>query len=224
MKNYAYCRVSTELQESSLEVQRAKILDYCKFKQWEEPEFIVDLDVSGKLPILQRPEGKKLIDIRDANIISVKIDRLFRNVSDSLTMLDEWRSRNVNIILTDVGGSQIDTSKAIGRMIFTSIVSFAEFERNLISERTSDSLQHKKKTGKKYAKAVFGFDILGCDLVENPQEQQWVQRIFTMKANKKTLQQIANRLNGAGVRPKSNGVIFYPSTVDYILKNDIYEN
>lgn len=224
MKVYGYCRVSTTEQSTSFEAQRETILRYCEFKGLDTPEFISDEDVSGGLPILQRPNGSKLAGIKNANLIVTKIDRAFRSVVDGLTMKDVWNKSGVILHIVDAGGSTLNTESAIGEYMFTQFVAMAQFERRQIGERTSTALQHKKKTGKKYARAIFGFNIEGENLVENKEEQVWVTKIFAMKANKKTLQQIANRLNGAGVKPKSNGVSFYPSTIKAILENDIYGN
>src|SRR3990167_3416727 len=132
MKNYGYIRVSTADQNTSLEVQQERITEYCKFKKLENPIYYIDEDVSGKLPILQRPEGSKLKDIHDSNVIAVKLDRLFRNTIDSLTMREIWEKQNVSIHLIDYGGNSIDTSSAVGVMLFTQLASYAEFERRII--------------------------------------------------------------------------------------------
>lgn len=221
-KTYAYIRVSTSEQQNSLEVQKEKIENYCKFKGLEDPEFLIDEDISGKLPILQRPAGAKLTGAKDANIISVKLDRLFRNVVDALTMREEWEKQNVSIHLVDMGGNSINTSSAIGIMLFTQMASYGEFERRLIGERTSQALQHKKKNGKIYSRPIYGFDIKDGNLVRNEEEQEWLTDVFELKKAGRSLQRIADYLNRQHVKTKSNGK-FHASTISYILNNEIYQ-
>lgn len=222
MKNYAYIRVSTNIQESSLEVQQSKILDYCRFKGLEQPKFLIDEDVSGGKPILQRPAGSKLISIKDSNIIAVKFDRLFRSVVDALTMSELWKKDNNIIHLADEDGMALNTETANGWLVYTFKAMLGEFERRQVSERTATALQHKKKTGKVYTGEIFGFDKKDGDLIENKEEMKWVKRMFFLRSEKYSLQFIADELNGLNVRPKNNGS-WYPSTISYILKNPIYK-
>ena len=57
-----------------------------------------------------------------------------------------------------MGGAAVDTRSAMGRMMLTMLAGFAQFERDLISERTTAALQHKKKTNKPYGHTPLGFD------------------------------------------------------------------
>lgn len=222
MRNFAYIRVSTSDQNASLEAQQEKILNYCKFKGWAEPEFLIDEHISGGKPILERPAGSKLSGIKDANILSVKLDRLFRNTVDAMTMRELWHKNKVGIILIDEGGNTINASTAIGIMLYGFRALTAEYEKNIISERTSTVLQHKKKNGKQYTGAIFGFDKKDGELVENIEEMTWINRIFGLREGGLSLQGIADKLNEAKVKPKNNGK-FYPSTIKYILENNIYK-
>jgi len=230
MKNLAYIRVSTSDQSTSLEVQREKILNYCKFKGLDEPEFLIDEDISGKLPILYRPEGAKLTGAKNANIISVKLDRLFRNVIDALTMREEWEKQNVSIHLVDMGGNSINTSSAIGIMLFTQMASYGEFERRIIGERTSQALQHKKSNLNKYSCVPLGFKQVKIGTksngdpihnIEENGEMPIVNRIFELYKTTSYLG-IAKILNEDGVKTK-NDKKWYASTISYILNNKLYQ-
>jgi len=224
-QNLAYVRVSTELQEASLDAQRTKILDYCKFKGLDEPEFIIDEDVSGGKPLFSRPEGSKLELVKNTNILCVKLDRLFRNTVDSLLTKDTWE-RNKNIIhLVDEDGVSINTDSAIGRLIYTMRSAMGEWERGVISERTKAVLNDKKDKGRVYSRPIFGFDQTeDGEMVENEEEMRWVDQIYYWKnIERRPLQYIADLLNEKGIAPKGNGKIFYPSTLKYILDNPIYK-
>ena len=224
MTTYGYIRVSTDKQNDSAEAQRIAIDRYCQFKDMEISHMIEDQDVSGKLPILDRPSGSTLIGIKDCCVVATKLDRLFRNVVDGLSMLELWEKNNVVIHIVDMGGNSFDTSTAIGKYIFTQLVAFAAFERNLIAERTTSGLAHKKSKGVVYSRPIFGYNVTDeGKLIINPIEQSWVHFIYTQKDIGWSLQQIADHLNNNNVKPKGNGAKFHPSTISYILSNDIYK-
>ena len=81
----AYVRVSSEsqIEGTSLSVQRDRIEKYCALKGLELVYVYVDPGVSGSIPISERPEGSKLIkSVRDKEIVGIiisKLDRMFRS-------------------------------------------------------------------------------------------------------------------------------------------------
>jgi len=218
-----YVRVSTEIQLCSLEMQEQKIRDYCRLKGVELTELLVDDNISGKIPLFDRPEGKKIKELKPDNIIAFKLDRLFRSTTDVLNMIDVWNKQGTGVHILDMGGTIVDTKSATGRMFITLITAFSEFERYRIGERTADSLQYKKAQGQVYSCPVFGFDQEDGKLIKNPKEQEWINIIFAMRKENKSLQYIADYLNEVEVKPKGNGKIFYGSTIRYILENTIHE-
>lgn len=122
----------------------------------------------------------------------------------------------------------MDTRSAMGRMMLTMLAGFAQFERDLISERTTAALQHKKKTSKPYGHTPLGFNKIEDGqrsdgsktyrLERNEDEAALVARIHALKAEGKSLLGIANTLNGEGVKGKTGGR-FYASTIKAILGN-----
>jgi DNA invertase Pin-like site-specific DNA recombinase len=63
---------------------------------------------------------------------------------------------------------QIDTTTAAGKMMFQMLSVLAEFERNLVAERTTNALQHKKRSGQKYTNQTpYGFEAIEGRLVES---------------------------------------------------------
>jgi site-specific DNA recombinase len=219
----AYIRVSTSDQEGSLEVQEKQIREYARFKGITISKFIIDEDVSGFTELYKRKGGSEIkAELNSANaIIAIKPDRLFRNLKDALITVDEWNSNDIALHIVDMGGSSFTTKTAIGRLMFSTIISFAEFERNITGERTKVVLKNKKDTNKIYSRPMLGFDNVDGNLVPNESEQKIIKTIKDLSVNYRPTG-IANILNDAGYRTK-NGKMFLQSTVNYIIKNEIYK-
>nr|WP_244668932.1 recombinase family protein [Rhodobium orientis] len=85
--------------------------------------------------------------MKDGDTLVVwKIDRLGRSTVHLLLLLDELRKRGVGFISVTQG---IDTTTAIGRMVYGQLALFAEFEREQISERTKAGMEAARKRGKR---------------------------------------------------------------------------
>jgi site-specific DNA recombinase len=212
-----YIRVSTELQDNSLQVQEQRIRDYCNFNKLILTELLIDENVSGGTEIFKRPEGRKLKVLTPKNIVAVKPDRLFRSTKDALITTDEWDKQGVILHFADVGGSSLSTKTAIGKLMFTTIIAFAELERSLASERTRAVLGHKRRAGRTYCKQVYGYDNVDGKLVPNPAEKEIIRWITELRTEGKNNNQIATVLNAQGIKTKTGGE-FKGSTIAGILK------
>lgn len=219
-KCYAYIRVSTDRQDESKEVQEKRIREYCTFKNLEIIEVLTDENISGFKEIYKRPAGATLEKLNGVkNIVAIKPDRLFRNVKDSLTVVDEWNRLGVALHLVDVDGVSLSTKSAIGRLMFTTVIAFAEFERSITSERVKTILNNKKDTNKVYCAHLLGFDKVDGKLIRNESEQSIIEIIKQHKGELSPAK-IADKLNSDGYKAKKGGK-FFPSTIAYILKNNI---
>ena len=86
-----------------------------------------------------------LIDLNEGDTLTVwKLDRLGRSTIHLLSIMDDLLDRGIHFQAITQG---IDTSTAVGRMIFGQLAVFAEYERNLISERTKAGMKAAKKRG-----------------------------------------------------------------------------
>lgn len=227
MKAAIYIRVSTEEQAQhgvSLADQESRLKAYCESKGFDIVAVIRDNGTSGGIPIDKRDGGKKLAKLVDGkktqHIVSLKLDRLFRDCVDCLNKSREWDSKGIALHLLDMN---IDTSTPMGRMFLTMAAGFAELERNLIAERTRSALRHKKASRKAYNHAPLGFERIGNDLVPVEGEMAVVDRIRNLREKGYTLQKIADFLNLEGVSTK-NGGKWYASTIKNICENSIYSS
>jgi len=146
MKVALYARVSTREQETDNQMMR--LIEYAQRRGYEVYGEYRDI-VSGAKD-KRRPEQERMLE--DAKnrmfdrIIAIKLDRIGRsliNLFDILSGLETWG------VKLEVVDQPIDTSTAIGRFITTVIGAAAEYERELIVERTKDGLERTKKNGTK---------------------------------------------------------------------------
>ena len=94
----------------------------------------------------ERPELDNALNYLKPNdtLVVCKLDRLGRSVEQLIKLMDWFQSNQINFVSLS---EKIDTQTAMGKMQFQMIASFAELERNLISERTKEALQALKKRG-----------------------------------------------------------------------------
>ena len=141
MKVAIYCRVSTEEQHADKQEDICK--EYCKRNNFEVFKVYTDV-ISGTTS--SRPSFNKLMeDMRDYkfNILMVtKLDRLGRSLKHLLSLFDEFSLKGIHFIAAT---QNIDTTTASGKLQLQIMGAFAEFERNIISERTKEGLKRRKE-------------------------------------------------------------------------------
>ena len=223
-----YLRVSTQEQAIhgvSLEAQNERLQAYCLLQQLEIARVFREEGISASKPLETRPQGKEMINLLArkgiGHIVALKLDRLFRNAEDALYHTRRWDSQGLTLHLVDMGGQSLNTSSAMGRMMLTMMAAFAEFERNLISERTAAAMQHKKKHLQHYAQVPYGFQVEEAMLVQHDAEQKIIAEMRVWQSKGWTLRAIAERLNQEGV-PTKNGGVWHAATVRQILANEIH--
>ena len=229
-KAVGYIRVSTVKQKDegvSLKDQREKIKNYCNLKDLELKEIVADEGVSAGIPLREREGGQELLDKVDDGevdvIVSVKLDRLFRDAIDCLQNTKNWDNQGVALHLLDLGGNTLDTSSPMGRMFLTMSAGFAEMEKNLIQQRTKNALKYKKENKESYSPTPTGYDRKGDNITENKQELKKVKLIKQLRSEGLSYNKIAKLLNQLGLKTKNNKK-FYAASVSYIYKNDLYDD
>lgn len=139
-----YARVSTavQLEGYSLEQQKAKLLEAGCEKVYSDV-------MSGAKK--SRPGLDSLMDVlREGDVVVVcKLDRLGRSLSDLNSLLDSFKSLGVEFVSL---AESIDTGSITGRLMFNVLGSIAEFERELIMERTRAGIDEAKRNGVKFGR------------------------------------------------------------------------
>ena len=145
MKVAIYCRVSTEEQDA--DKQETLCRKYCEIQEHEVYKVYKDV-ISGTKA--SRPAFNALLnDMRHLEfkgVIVTKLDRIGRSLQHLLGVLDEFNKKRVEFIAIT---QNIDTSTSSGKLQMQVMGAFAEFERNLISERTKEGLKYAKNVGKR---------------------------------------------------------------------------
>ncbi len=165
MADYGYARVSTGDQHP--EAQQDKL----RAAGVDDDHLFTDHGVSGSLR--SRPEWDKLLARLQPGdrLKCTKLDRIGRSAINLLEVLEGLRERGVSLILLDQG---IDTAGPLGKMFFTILAAFAEFERNLIIERTLDGQANVRLKGN-LRRSLGGKPVLGFaeDPDSDPETGDW---------------------------------------------------
>ncbi len=140
-----YLRVSTE--DQTVENQRLPILDW--LERHEITEFVEYVDVASGAEESRTQLDKMMGGIRSKEhdlVIVYKLDRLGRSLQHLLLMIQEFRNKGIQFVSLS---ESIDTETAQGRLFLQLSGAFAEYERELIRERTNAGLARAKAQGKK---------------------------------------------------------------------------
>jgi DNA invertase Pin-like site-specific DNA recombinase len=142
-----YARVSTK--EQSTENQVAQLTAYCQARGWTDVAVFRDDGISGVRD--NRPEldqlRERMLHGEFSSVVVSKMDRLGRSLGMILRFWDEADAAGVRVIVIDQG---IDTSTPAGRLQRNMLAALAEFERELILERTRTGIARARALGKKF--------------------------------------------------------------------------
>ncbi len=180
-----YVRKSTEkgleLEFNSLHNQEEACRSYIlsqAFNNWEYFKTYTDGGISGGT--MERPALKQMLkDIRRGLIQTVvvyKVDRLSRSIMDFHNMMKEFDKYGCSFVSIT---QAFDTSTSMGKLTLNMLLSFAQFEREVSSERVRDKIRASKAKGL-WTGGVpkLGYDIKDKKLVINPVEAEEVRSIF----------------------------------------------
>jgi DNA invertase Pin-like site-specific DNA recombinase len=191
-----YVRVSTEEQAKegfSLAAQEQALKDYAKSFGYDIYKIYRDEGRSAK-DMKHRPELQQLLKDADRKyfqaILVYKLDRFSRSLKDLILTIEKLKSKNIDFISLQ---DKIETASASGKLMFHIISSFAEFERDIISERTRFGMNEKAKEGGIVGKPALGYRIQEGKLVIDNEQAEKVRIIFKEYLNTdKSLNTIAN--------------------------------
>jgi site-specific DNA recombinase len=234
-----YTRKSTEhgleLEFNSLDAQREACEAYIKSQAsqgWRAlPQQYDDPAYSGGN--LDRPALKKLlIDIEAGRVdvvVVYKIDRLTRSLADFAKLVETFDARSISFVAVT---QQFNTTTSMGRLTLNVLLSFAQFERELSSERVRDKIAASRRKGKWTGGTVpLGYDAKDKKFVVNKTEAETVRTIFRRYLELRSFSKLVADLDRRGIVtkrrttkvPKYNGGIpFTYGPLAYFLRNRIY--
>jgi putative DNA-invertase from lambdoid prophage Rac len=142
-RTFAYARVSTTGQSTENQIQEIEAAGF-----HVEPRRIVTETVSGSTPIAQRRGFSKLMDRLEAGdvLIVTKLDRLGRDAIDVSSTVKALAGMGVRVHCLALGG--VDLTSSAGTMTMNVLNAVAQFERDLLIERTQSGLNRAKAEGK----------------------------------------------------------------------------
>jgi len=194
---------------NSLDAQREACEDFIRSQKGEGwvalPDRYNDGGFTGantKRPALQRLLEDMRQDRLDCLVV-YKLDRLSRSVRDYLNLLAFLEEHGIAFVSVT---QQFNTTTPVGRMTLRMLLSFAEFERDLVSERTRDKMSAARRKGKwTGGPPPLGYDLApeGGRLIVNRDEAEQVRAIFELYIERRSLVAVAQELNRRGWRRKS---------------------
>ena len=228
-----YCRVSTEEQREgqTIDSQVAELERFAHEKKWAILDIYKDEGWSGSL--LARPALDQLRDHarqdRFQIVLVNDVDRLARDVSHLGIVKRDLESCGVRVVFRKLPGEQSPTHN----LLVNILGSFAEFERELIADRTRRGRRHKVEVRQQHVGALppYGFkyipkltsagemghlEVLPDEAAIVRQMYNWVDQegISTAK--------VMARLNEIGIRPRKGGKQWQTSSVRRILRSEVY--
>jgi len=221
-----YTRVSTDIQAekefSSCESQEEKIKSFIKSQNnWLVFKVYSDAGYTGANT--NRPALQELLEDIKQNkidiILAYKIDRLTRSPKDFYQLIEVFDKYNVDFIsITE----RFDTSTPAGRLLRNIMLTFAQFERELTSERTKDKLLERAKKGFwNGGNAPYGYKRENKRLVINKKEAEIVRLIFETYLETSSINELYDLLKEKNIK-NNQGKIFSKAHLALILRNIAY--
>lgn len=224
-----YARKSTEegldQQFNSLDAQRETGAAYVasqRLNGWVLlPERYEDGGFSGGNT--NRPALKRLLADCEAGKIDIvvcyKVDRLSRSLCDFTELSKKFSKWCVAFVSVT---QQIDTSSSSGKMMLNLLMTFAEYEREIISERIRDKMAATRRKGLWTGGCVaIGYTLKDSHLYPNPDEAPIVHRIFKRYIETQSCQTVVADLNADDVKTRK-GTIWNKQQIYRILNNYSY--
>lgn len=144
---FAYCRVSTNDQTTENQVKEIADAGFTVARQR-----IVTETISGSVAAFERKEFSKLFDKLESGdvLVVTKLDRLGRNAMDVRGTVERLEATGVRVHCMALGG--VDLTSPAGKMTMQVISAVAEFERDLLIERTNAGIKRAKTEGKTFGR------------------------------------------------------------------------
>lgn len=214
-----------DMEFNSLDAQRQACESYITSQEgigWVcLPERYDDGGYSGGT--MERPALKRLLEDAKKGLVDIiviyKLDRLSRSIADFAELsksFDEWGVSFCSIT------QELNTSTSSGRMMVNILMTFAQFEREVIAERIRDKMSASRKRGQWVGGNIpFGYIIENRHLVPNPETSKYVPEIFEYYSQCGSAKEVCHWLNNRGI-PSATGKPWKPSYIYTLLSNHTY--
>jgi DNA invertase Pin-like site-specific DNA recombinase len=238
MRCAIYTRKSTthnlDLEFSSLDAQREACEHYIKAHAHEGWTLVDERYDDGGFTgaNTERPAFQKLLSDIEAKkvdlVVVYKVDRLTRSLLDFARVMDRFNSHGAAFVSVT---QNFSTANALGKLTLNILMSFAEFEREMIAERIRDKIRASKRRGKWTGGRVpYGYDLVNKRLVPCEPEAEVVRQIFALYAELGSTSKVARLLNERGLTTgrhaergfATRGAPWAKSDVLRVLRNPVY--
>ncbi len=208
---FGYGRVSTDEQanreNNSIETQE-KFIDRAigmkELEGWTKVRMLTDPGYSAK--DLNRPAMKELMQLVEDGEVDVilvyKLDRLTRSIRDFYDLWAIFEKHGVEVVSAT---EQIDTSTAMGRVVLNVILTFAQFEREMTSQRLQDKFAEEARAGMKHpGLEPYGYDLdrKNRSLLPNSEEATLTKLFYQWMTELRSPAAVARMANAKGARTK----------------------
>jgi DNA invertase Pin-like site-specific DNA recombinase len=224
-----YTRKSSEegldMEFNSLDAQREACEAYIASQRAEGWVLVRDRYDDGGVSggTLERPALKRLLADIEEGLVDVivvyKIDRLSRALMDFAKLVEVFDRNNATFVSIT---QAFNTTTSMGRLTLNILLSFAQFEREVIGERIRDKVAASRKRGMWMGGFVpLGYDVRDRKLVVNPTEAELVRAVFTGFVETRSGTVLLRRLREAGATTK-RGKPFTKTDIYRVLNNRVY--
>jgi DNA invertase Pin-like site-specific DNA recombinase len=205
-----YCRVSTAEQGESgygLAAQKSAIHAECERRGWAFTTMFTDVASGGSTK--RRPDLLQCIDLLcsgEAEVLVVaKLDRLSRSLADFAEVVKTSRTYGWSIVALDIG---VDTSTANGELVANIIMALAQWERRIISTRTTEALAQARQQGVKLGRP-------------SRLSQATADTIVVLRTQGRSYHAIAKMLNETNVPTIQGSGKWWPSSVREVYRRAV---
>src|SRR6266849_3465765 len=184
---------------------------------------------------LERPALQKLLRDMEAGridcVVVYKVDRLSRSLLDFARLMDVFERHGASLVSVT---QPLNTTVSLGRLTLNILLSFAQFEREIIAERTRDKMAAARRKGQWMGGVpVLGYDVApgGGRLVVNSEEAERVRAIFALYLEYHSVDEVLAAVQARGWRNKrwtaetdtpQAGRLFTKASLERLLTNVLY--
>lgn len=219
-----YLRCSTQEQVNeglSIETQRSRIEAWCQATGATLVEIVEDAGVSGSKPLTERAHGgriARLLETRNSGIDAVvvlRLDRLGRDAAEALSLLRRFRTGSMGLVSVM---DRLDLTTPQRRAMAQMSAVFAELERSMIAQRTSEGIAELRRRGRVYGPVPFGWRVASGMLELDDAEQLVLGEIRALRGRGFGYARVAAALNEKG-RPAKAGGRWWAATVRSVMNS-----